>query len=71
VESGKIGVEHCSPEGEILQIFKGNSVCELNPKIMLFISLIEHRIYLGSELQKAETALKLGISYNQDQPLSY
>lgn len=33
------------------------------------ISLLDHAAYIGSELQKAEIALKLGKSYIQDSPL--
>ncbi|MCX8191267.1 MAG: dihydropteroate synthase-like protein, partial [Nitrososphaerales archaeon] len=33
------------------------------------VSLLDHAAYLGSELQKAEIALKLGKSYIQDSPL--
>ena len=34
-----------------------------------FVSLKEHAAYLGSELQKAEIAMKFGLNYIQDEPL--
>lgn len=70
VENGEIKVEHCSPQGDALQVFRGKSAYELRTKIASFISLIEHGIYLGSELQKAEIALRFDIPYVQDQPLN-
>jgi tetrahydromethanopterin S-methyltransferase subunit A len=36
-----------------------------------FISSLQHAAYLGHELQKAETALKLRIAYVQDAALNY
>jgi tetrahydromethanopterin S-methyltransferase subunit A len=34
------------------------------------ISKLSHAAYLGSELTKAESALRLGLRYEQDKPLS-
>lgn len=33
------------------------------------ISQLSHAGYLGGELAKAETALRLGVEYHQDRPL--
>ncbi len=35
------------------------------------VSIIAHAFDLGTELHKAETAIKLGISYQQDKPLKF
>tara|TARA_Y100001970_G_C14258015_1_gene877054 strand:+ start:1921 stop:2310 length:390 start_codon:yes stop_codon:yes gene_type:complete len=53
------------------QIFSGKSakslgiqISEINSKT--FVSKIDHALYLGRELQKAEYALREGIEYVQD-----
>ncbi len=73
-----IKVEHFSPEGLPLQTFnqtmnRPKPALELARKIndQLGVSLISHAFDLGTELQKAEIALKLKIDYIQDQPLNY
>jgi len=73
VEGGLIKAEHLSPEGLLLQEFRGKTAMEVYQKLdrALAVSLLSHAFDLGCELQKAETALKLGIEYNQDQPLRF
>lgn len=36
-----------------------------------FVSSLQHAAYLGSELQKAEVAMKLNIEFIQDSPLDF
>ena len=71
IESGLIKVEHLSPDGILLQKFEGKTAVEIYQKLdqMLAASLLSHAFDLGSELQKAEIALRSGILYTQDQPL--
>ncbi len=66
-----------SPEGLFLEEFRQDGTIEkaamaLYQKLIASnaVSLIAHAFDLGTELQKAETAIKFGISYQQDKPLS-
>lgn len=70
IEKEEIVIEHCSPKGDSLQVFKGRNPHGLMFKILPFVSSTEHAAYLGFELQKAWLALKSGILYVQDRPLS-
>lgn len=71
---GQILVEHGIQDiGRSGRRFSGTSAQRLykavvNAKLVL---LPEHAAYLGAELQKAETALRLGVSYRQDEPLDF
>lgn len=67
VENGKIIANHFSPDGQFIQKFEGQTATELNNQIFTFISDILHALYLGSELMKAELALKNNLAYTQDQ----
>ena len=65
--SGKtISVLHYGPNQERLHEFRGNSKSELFRQINPFVSTVDHGLYLGAELQKAETALRNGWTYVQD-----
>ena len=58
-----------NPENNnVLKEFKGKTAIEILDKISSSISIIDtrHAMYLGSELKKAETALKIGAEYEQD-----
>ncbi len=77
-ENKKIKAEHFSPGGLSLQSFTQSvetpkAALELARQIenSLGISLTSHAIDLGIELQKAETALRLGVDYVQDQPFLF
>ena len=72
LDDGLIRVEHLSPDGILLQKFEGKTATEIYQKLdqCLAVSLLSHAFDLGAELQKAEIALKFGIPYTQDQPLS-
>jgi thymidylate synthase len=71
IDTGEIVVRHYTPEGEHLQTFRGPTCRELMPQLAPFVSEMSHGIYLGSELQKAEIALRLGHiqAYRQDREL--
>ena len=64
---------HYSPEQKQLQEFAGKTAVELYRKILDAdaISLPGHMMDLGCELQKADTALRQGIVYEQDKPLDF
>lgn len=71
----EIEVKHFSPEGFELRSWsqsakKPKAALEIARKINndLALSLTEHALDLGIELQKAESALRLGLEYVQDQP---
>jgi len=75
VDNGKITVEHITVEGEFLRKFEGCSMKQLKTFLVKnqAVSSLEHGIYLGAELQKAELALQrpLMFKYTQDQPLVF
>lgn len=72
IEGDEIVIEHTSPTRETLGIYRAKSYFEMMRMLAEenIISTIPHAIDIGSELQKAELAIKLGIHYNQDQPLN-
>lgn len=57
IENKEIIVRHFSPFGTLLQVFKGESANKLSVNITPFISQIQHALYLGKELRKAEEKL--------------
>lgn len=65
VAHGKIVVRHDSAT------LVGRSAREIMAEIVDrgLVTRLDHAGYLGRELEKAETALKLGRSYSQDEPL--
>ena len=74
----EIKVKHFSPDGFELQSWNqtvktAKAALELSREIndSLAISLTEHALDLGIELQKAESALRLGLDYVQDQPFLF
>ncbi|MCX6745752.1 MAG: thymidylate synthase [Candidatus Parcubacteria bacterium] len=78
VEADEIVAKHVSPNGKSLQEFRQNgredkATMKLYNKLVLadIISLIPHAFDLGAEIQKAEIAIKQGLSYTQDQPLKF
>lgn len=68
-EDGQIILEHYSRGGERLATLTGKTARGLSRELLTFVSSKDHAFYLGSELQKAETALRQGIKYAQDRPL--
>ncbi len=71
VLDGKIFVTHLHPETNAeLEKFSGITAAELLKHLAFNCFLDQsHAIYLGTELQKAEIALKNGLKYVQDAPL--
>lgn len=74
VQDNQIFVEHMTPgSGEVVNCYFGRSAMQIYRQIAADCpSLqVEHAMYLGSELQKAEMALsmKKGDIYQQDKPL--
>jgi len=74
VQDGKIIVEHMTiGSGEVINCYSGKSAKKLYQQVAADCpSLqVEHAMYLGSELQKAEMALSLkpDFVYEQDKPL--
>ena len=72
IDNEEIVVEHTGPGGgESMGTFRGKSGLELRETLVKenVISSLPHALDIGLELMKAETALKLGISYEQDNPL--
>lgn len=70
-EVGDIVVRHYLPDNT-----PAHMMCGRNAEAILLglvraglISQMSHAGYLGAELTKAETALRLGLDYEQDQPL--
>jgi tetrahydromethanopterin S-methyltransferase subunit A len=59
--------------GEIQRIIVGQSAEEIGHTLakLEIISRVDHAIYLGRELQKAEIALKRGIKYEQGEELKF
>jgi thymidylate synthase len=76
IQKDLIHVERLAPgDGEVVGLFRGRSAMRLGQDIALDCAALEvdHALYLGAELQKAEAALRLGRPdlYRQDRPLSY
>jgi thymidylate synthase len=69
VEGFQIRVDHYSPEGNLLATFTGSHARTLQRDLAFFISRVDHAIYLGGELAKAEFALKNNVPYAQDREL--
>ena len=69
IENKKIIASHFTPDGQIIQKFEGQTAREIHDQIFTFVSDSLHAFYLGSELIKAEIALKKNIPYIQDQEL--
>ncbi|MCL4393479.1 MAG: thymidylate synthase [Chloroflexi bacterium] len=69
VEGYQIRVDHYAPEGGLLATFAGSSARTLQRELSFFVSRVDHAIYLGGELAKAELALKHNLPYIQDRDL--
>jgi len=69
VMEGKIHVYHLTPVGKKIKEYVGTTAFDLFRKIAeeKVVSQVSHALYLGTELQKAEQALKSGMEYHQDQ----
>ena len=73
VQDDKIIVEHTTPgSGEVVNCYAGKTALQLYRQIAADCPamLVEHAMYLGTQLQKAEMALSMqGFIYQQDKPL--
>jgi tetrahydromethanopterin S-methyltransferase subunit A len=65
-------VEQYSQEHRLLCAIEGRAAEEISHTIVRLgqVTLLAHAAYLGRELAKAEAALRLGLEYEQDRPLS-
>lgn len=75
VRDSKILVEHMTPgSGEVINCYSGKSASQLRRQIAADCPglQVEHAMYLGAELQKAEVALSTQrcFIYEQDKPLN-
>lgn len=70
-EKKEIEVGFCKKNNVIEKIITGKKPKEIYQTILKYkiISRADHAAYLGKELQKAYTALQLGIDYVQDEEL--
>lgn len=66
IKDEEIVVKHVDTEGMFLQEFRGKTASELRNQISKFVSDATHGIYLGSELYRAELALKNKTDFIQD-----
>lgn len=71
VENGEIIAEHYSPDEVLLKVYRNKRAVPLSFEISRngAVSVISHALYLGTELQKAEAAIKFGLKYEQDKEL--
>jgi thymidylate synthase len=67
VAEKEIIVKHVDQEGNFLQEFRGKTAEQLREKIVNFVSDINHALYLGSELLRAEKSIKENEDFIQDQ----
>jgi hypothetical protein len=68
IENNLIRVTHLDPKGKVINEFFADNAKTLYKKIIddNKISLLNHALYIGGELKKAEIALKRGEKYEQD-----
>lgn len=69
VDDKRLLVDHHDLQGQRLAHFEGDSAQDVYVQLRPFMSRIDHALYLGGELQKAELAARYGWAYVQDQPL--
>lgn len=67
-ETKEIEVAHCTNEHVITKMITGKKADEIYHTIIRLglISRLDHASYLGTELKKAEIALKTGEQYTQE-----
>jgi hypothetical protein len=73
VRAGTILLEHGTAAGPTGLRWESDSAERLCRQVLndQMVSLPEHAAYLGRELQRAETALRLGLEYRQDADLDF
>jgi tetrahydromethanopterin S-methyltransferase subunit A len=69
---GTLRVEQYTQAHRLVRIIEGTSADAISHTIERLgqVTLLAHAAYLGRELAKAETALRLGLEYDQDRPLA-
>jgi tetrahydromethanopterin S-methyltransferase subunit A len=67
--AGEIIVEHYNASFELLRVLHGKRALEIYSTIIRngWVTMLGHAAYLGSELRKAEIALRRGWAYEQNQ----
>lgn len=74
IDEGSIRLERLAPTGEHVKHYYGKSAAALTRQLAhdAAVSSVEHALYLGAELQKAEQALRFPdlFRYVQDRPLA-
>ena len=72
VENNEIVVEHYSSDEILLNSYNSKRAMPIYLEMSKkgAVSIISHALYLGTELQKAEMAIKLNIPYTQDMELN-
>ena len=70
-ETGIILCEHYENNGRLAHIIEGRQAALIASTVVErgLITLLDHAVYLGRELAKAEIALKTGVEYEQDAAL--
>jgi len=72
IEGNIVAMHYASPDrAEPTTIIKGKTAENIYSKIaeLALVSRVDHAAYLGSELEKAEIALKTGKEYIQDKTM--
>ena len=70
-ETGVILCEHYENNGRLAHVIEGKKAALIASTVVErgLITLLDHAVYLGRELAKAEIALKTGLDYEQDSAL--
>lgn len=73
LQEGLIMIEHQSPEGKVVEMMHGKTAAELYVELAKKqkVSDIYHAFYIGKELDRAELALKKGLTYSQERELNF
>jgi tetrahydromethanopterin S-methyltransferase subunit A len=71
-EEGIIRVRYYDAKHKLIYLIEGTNAEQVYNTIIRegLISLLAHAAYIGSELQKAEIAMKFNLPYVQDDPLA-
>jgi len=71
ISGDEIKARHQSMSGESLGVYTGKTAKELRDILSRenLIGNVQHGMYMGLELQKAEFAIQNGLRYTQDEPL--
>ncbi|MCC7369616.1 MAG: DUF4346 domain-containing protein [Chloroflexi bacterium] len=69
--NGLLRVEHYNQRHELQHVVEGAGAAEIGQTLARrgLVTLLAHAVYLGRELGRAESALRLNVDYEQDRPL--